>query len=241
MYLAWQHLTMPIKCVAIDDEPPALSLLKEYIAVFPELQLLQTFDDAISAAGFLRSIPVDLLFLDINMPDISGTDLVRSLEKKPLIIFTTAYKKFAWEGFELEAFDYLLKPIDHKRFSRSVQKAIDYFNYKNNRLNEPEESIFVHSEYKLVKISLQDVEYIESLEDYIKIHLLSAKPILTLMPLKKILEKLPPDKFKRIHRSYIVAVDKVMAIANRKVKLVSNRELPVSDTYTAFIQDWKKQ
>ncbi|HEY4147862.1 MAG TPA: LytTR family DNA-binding domain-containing protein [Chitinophagaceae bacterium] len=231
---------MPIKCVAIDDEPPALALLKEYIAVFPELQLLQTFDDAISAAGFLRSIPVDLLFIDINMPDISGTDLVRSLEKKPLVIFTTAYKKFAWEGFELEAFDYLLKPIDRKRFTRSVQKAIDYFNYKNNRPNEQDDSIFVHSEYKLVKVSLQDVEYIESLEDYIRIHLLSAKPILTLMPLKKMLEKLPGDKFRRIHRSYIVAVDKVVAIANRKVKLVTNRELPVSDTYTAFIQDWKK-
>jgi DNA-binding LytR/AlgR family response regulator len=231
---------MPIKCVAIDDEPPALALLKEYIAVFPELQLLQTFDDAISAAGFLRSIPVDLLFIDINMPDISGTDLVRSLEKKPLVIFTTAYKKFAWEGFELEAFDYLLKPIDRKRFTRSVRKAIDYFNYKNNRPNEQDDSIFVHSEYKLVKVSLQDVEYIESLEDYIRIHLLSAKPILTLMPLKKMLEKLPGDKFRRIHRSYIVAVDKVVAIANRKVKLVTNRELPVSDTYTAFIQDWKK-
>ena len=232
---------MPIKCAAIDDEPPALLLLKEYIAAFPQLQLLQTFDDAISAAGFLRSVPVDILFIDINMPDISGIDLVRSLEKKPLIIFTTAYKKFAWEGFELEAFDYLLKPIGQKRFSRAVQKAIDYFNFKNNRPNEPEESIFVHSEYKLVKIPLQDVEFIESLEDYIKINLLTAKPVLSLMPLKKILEKLPADRFRRIHRSYIIATDKVAAIANRKVKLLSGKELPVSDSYAGFINDWKKQ
>ena len=127
-----------------------------------------------------------------------------------------------------------------KRFSRSVQKAIDYFHFKNNRLNEQEESIFVHAEYKLVKIALQDVEYIESLEDYIRINLLSAKPVLTLMPLKKILEKLPPDKFRRIHRSYIVGADKVVSIANRKVTLVSGRELPVSDSYSGFIQDWKK-
>jgi len=231
---------MPIKCAAIDDEPPALALLKEYISAFPELQLVQTFDDAISASGFLRRVPVDLLFIDINMPDISGIDLVKSLDKKPLIIFTNAYKKFAWEGFELEAFDYLLKPIERKRFSRSVQKAIDYFHFKNNRLNEQEESIFVHAEYKLVKIALQDVEYIESLEDYIRINLLSAKPVLTLMPLKKILEKLPPDKFRRIHRSYIVGADKVVSIANRKVTLVSGRELPVSDTYAGFIQDWKR-
>jgi DNA-binding LytR/AlgR family response regulator len=240
MYLSCSNQAMPIKCAAIDDEPPALALLKEYIAGFPELQLVQTFDDAISAAGFLRAIPVDLLFLDINMPDISGIDLVRSLERKPLIIFTTAYKKFAYEGFELEAFDYLLKPIDQKRFARAVQKAIDFFHYRNNRRHEPEESIFVHSEYKLVKIPLQDVEFIESLEDYIKINLRSAKPVLTLMPLKKILEKLPTDKFRRIHRSYIVATDQVAAIANRKVKLASGRELPVSDSYAGFINEWKK-
>lgn len=230
-----------IKCVAIDDEPPALELLKDYIARFPGLQLLQTFDDAISGAAFLSHTSTDLLFVDINMPDISGLDLVRSLKEKPLIIFTTAYKKFAFEGFELDALDYLLKPIDFTRFSKAVQKAIEYLHYKKLAVTDASEHLFVHSEYRLVKIALSDIEYIESLEDYIRIHLPGQKPILTLMPLKKVLEKLPEAKFKRIHRSYIVAVDKVQSVLNRKVKLASSRELPVSDSYLDFIKQWKGQ
>jgi two-component system, LytTR family, response regulator len=116
---------MPLRCVAIDDEPLALDLIKAYTARFPELQLVQTFDDAISGAEFLRKYPVDLLFVDINMPDISGLDLVRSLQPRPLVIFTTAYKNFAFEGFELEALDYLLKPIDLERFGRPFRKPLN--------------------------------------------------------------------------------------------------------------------
>ncbi len=232
---------MPLKCVAIDDEPLALELIKNYVAKFPELELLQTFDDAISGAEFIRSIPVDVLFIDINMPDITGLDLVRSLEKKPVIIFTTAHKKFAVDGFDLDAVDYLLKPISFERFSKAVTKAVEYARYKSKGENEASEYLFVYSEYRLIKIPLPDIEYIESLEDYIKIHLLNAKTILTLMPLKKVLEKLPADKFKRIHRSYIVAVDKVNSVLNRKVRLASSTELPVSDSYSHFISEWKKK
>jgi len=231
---------MPIKCIAIDDEPPALTLLREHLVKFPGLQLVQTFDDAIAGAEFLRNNSIDLLFIDINMPDITGLDLVRSLQEKPMIIFTTAHKQFAVEGFDLDAIDYLLKPISFERFSRAVTKAIEYYEYKKKTKSQAE-NLFVYSEYRMVKIELKDVEYIESLEDYIKIHLSNAKPVLTLMPLKKVLEKLPSDKFKRIHRSYIVAVDKVKSILNRKVKLVSSTELPVSDSYTSFIKDSKKQ
>jgi two-component system, LytTR family, response regulator len=231
---------MPIKCIAIDDEPPALALIKEHLAKFPGLQLLQTFDDAIAGEEFLRNNPVDLLFIDINMPDITGLELVRSLQEKPMIIFTTAHKKFAVEGFDLDAIDYLLKPISFERFSKAVNKAIEYFEHKNKK-NQVIENLFVYSEYRMVKIELKEVEYIESLEDYIKIHLLNARPVLTLMPLKKVLEKLPPEKFRRIHRSYIVAVDKVKSILNRKVRLVSSVELPISDSYTSFINDWKQQ
>ena len=231
---------MPLKCVAIDDEPLALELIKTYVARFAELEMLQVFDDAVSGAEFIRKIPVDILFVDINMPDITGLDLVRSLEEKPIIIFTTAHRKFALEGFELDAIDYLLKPISFERFSKAVKKAIEYSRYKNQQISEPTESLFVYSEYRLIKIPFADIEYIESVEDYIKIHLSNTKPILTLMPLKKVLEKLPADKFRRIHRSYIVAIEKVNSILNRKVQLSSSTELPISDSYSSFIKEWKK-
>ena len=232
---------MPLRCVAIDDEPLALELIKNYTAKFLELELLHTFDDAISGAEFIRSTPVDILFVDINMPDITGLDLVRSLEERPIIIFTTAHKKFAIDGFELDAIDYLLKPISFERFSKAVSKAIEYAGYKNKAENQATENLFVYSEYRLIKIPLNEIEYIESLEDYIKIHLIDTKAILTLMPLKKVLDKFPAEKFKRIHRSYIIAVDKVNSVLNRKVKLASSTEIPVSDSYIHFIKEWKKK
>jgi two-component system LytT family response regulator len=231
---------VPLKCIAIDDEPLALKLIREYVSRFPVLQMVRTFDDAINGAEFLKQTPVDLLFIDINMPDITGIDLVRSLEKKPIVIFTTAYKNFAFEGFELEALDYLLKPIDFKRFTKAVEKAIDYYKYKNAPADEQhEESIYVYSEYKMVNIILKDIEYIESMEDYIKIHLHNTKTVLTLMPLKKMQEKLPAAQFQRIHRSYIIPVNKIISIKNRKVQL-TGIELPVSESYAPFIRDWMK-
>jgi two-component system, LytTR family, response regulator len=232
--------SIPVKCIAIDDEPLALEIIKEYVAKTKALQLIQTFDDAISGGEFLRNNSVDLLFLDINMPDITGLDLVRSLQDKPMIIFTTAHRKFAVEGFELDAIDYLLKPINFERFSKAVNKTIEFNNYRKQAKKEPAENLFVYSEYRMVKISLDEIEYIESLEDYIKIHLVNAKPVMTLMTLKGVLEKLPGNKFKRIHRSYIVAIDRVNSILNRKVKLLSV-ELPVSDSYSGFINEWKSK
>jgi DNA-binding LytR/AlgR family response regulator len=233
-------MIMLLKCIAIDDEPLALRLISEYVSRFPALQLVKTFDDAISGAEFLKSKPVDLLFIDINMPDITGIDLVRSLAVKPMVIFTTAYKNFAYEGFELEALDYILKPIDFKRFEKAVEKAIDYHQYKNRTPGvQPDECLYVYSEYRMVKIELSAIEYIESMEDYIKIHLINAKTILTLMSLKKVIEKLPADKFQRIHRSYIVPVNKIRSIQNRRVKL-TDVELPVSESYFDFIRNWMK-
>jgi two-component system LytT family response regulator len=231
---------MQLKCVAIDDEPLALELLQEYISRFPLLNLVHAFDDAISAVELLRHTKVDLLFIDINMPDITGIDLVRSLQEKPLIIFTTAHKQFAIEGFELDAVDYLLKPINIDRFTRAVHKAIDYYKYRNTPAQDDNDCLFVHAEYRLVKIQLNDIDYIESLEDYIKIHITGSKPVLTLLSMKKVLEKLPADKFQRIHRSYIVSVARVQSIQNRKVQLTSGVELPISDSYVHFINSWKK-
>ncbi|SEO05728.1 LytTR family DNA-binding domain-containing protein [Mucilaginibacter sp. OK283] len=231
---------MLLKCIAIDDEPLALKLIAGYVARFPFLQLLNTFEDAITGAEFLKNTPIDLLFIDINMPDITGIDLVRALKVKPMVIFTTAYKNFAFEGFELEAIDYILKPIDFKRFEKAVEKAVDYHQYKTRPAAEQaDESLYVYSEYRMVKVDLNTIEYIESMEDYIKIHVTNAKTVLTLMPLKKVLEKLPADKFQRIHRSYIVPVNKIRSIQNRKVKL-TDIELPVSESYLDFVRNWMK-
>jgi len=232
---------MPLKCIAIDDEPLALELIKQYISRVPELQLLQTFDDAISGGEFLRQNHVDLLFIDINMPDITGIELVRSLKDKPATIFTTAYKKFAFEGFELEAVDYLLKPIAFDRFAKAVKRVIDFHAIKFPAKAATNEHFFVRSEYRMVKIELDQIEYIEGLEDYIKIHLSTEKPILTLMTLKAVLEKLPEETFRRIHRSYIIPVKKVSSILNRKITLTNGTELPVSDSYTSFISEWTKK
>ena len=231
---------MKIRCVAIDDEPLALALMQEYIARTPKLELVKTFDDAIEGKLFLQQNSSDLLFADINMPDISGIDLVRSLQERPMIIFTTAYKNYALEGFELDAVDYLLKPISYERFTRAVTKATEYFEYKQRAEKTGPDSLFVYSEYRLVKIPLADIEYIESLEDYIRIHLTTGKPVMTLMTMKKVLEKLPEVEFRRIHRGYIVAVSKVKSILNKKARLQSGAELPISDSYLDFITEWRK-
>jgi DNA-binding LytR/AlgR family response regulator len=234
-------MNKPLKCIAVDDEPLALALIKNYIDATECLLLANVFEDAIAASEYLNRVEIDLLFLDINMPDITGIELFASLTIKPMVIFTTAYKNFAFEGFELNAIDYLLKPIEYTRFKKAVNKALQFYNYRHQKITEPAgESIFVYAEYKLVKIDLKDILYIESLEDYVKIHIQNDKMILTLMPLKKMLEKLPEDKFKRIHRSFVVPVHKVISILNRKAELINGKIIPISDTYSSFIDDWKK-
>ena len=231
---------MQITCVAIDDEPLALHLLRGYAAKIPSLKLVHSFDDAIAGAEYLRQHKTDLLFLDINMPDISGIDLVKSLETVPALIFTTAYRKFAVDGFELNALDYLLKPYSFERFKKAVDKAVEHLSHRNQQDKPGDDFIFVRSEYQLVKIGLQDIEYIESFEDYVKIYLSSAKPVMTLMTLKNILEKLPAEKFQRVHRSFVVALSHIRSISNRKIRLAS-AEIPVSDSYADLINKWKKQ
>lgn len=222
----------------MDDELPALELIRNYVSQVPELQLLHSFNDAVSAGEFLRKNRIDILFVDINMPDINGIDLVSSLQEKPMIIFTTAYKKFAYEGFELEAVDYLLKPISPDRFKKSIHKAIELLQLKTLPKDKPEESVFVRSEYKMVKIELADIDYVEGLEDYIKIHIAGSRPVLTLMTMKAFIEKLPADRFLRIHRSYIVSLNKIGSVGNKKVILKSGIVLPVSDTYIAELNKY---
>lgn len=236
-----KFITMQLTCIAIDDEPLALDIIRNYVNRTSQLKLLQVFENAVSGGEYIRQNNVDLVFLDIHMPDISGLDLVRSLETKPIIIFTTAYKKFAYDGYELDAIDYLLKPISIERFQKAVNKAVEYYQYLYAPKERAEEAVFIYSEYRLVKVLLQDIEYIESLEDYIKIVQSNGDSIMTLMPLKKMMEKLPSTSFHRIHRSYIVAANKVNSILKKKVTLQSGKEIPISDSYLHFIDTWKKR
>jgi two-component system LytT family response regulator len=227
---------MPLTCIAIDDEPLALQLITSYVSRMPDLQLLEVFEDAISGAAYLEQQPVDLLFLNIQMPDISDINLARGLKQKPMIIFTTTHKQFAVNGFEVEALDYLLKPIKYIKFSKAVEKAMTLKNYKSSaRLAQEDACFYVHSAYRMVKIMLKDIEYIESREDHIKIHLHQQKPVLSLLSLKETMLLLPPEQFIRIHRSYIIPVSRVKSIQNKKIQL-SIVVLPIGESYAAKVK-----
>lgn len=225
-----------IRCVAIDDEPLALRLIREYISRFDDIALLRSFDDGIQALDYLEKEDVDLLIVDINMPDINGLQLVERLgSRKPLIVFTTAYRDYAVEGFQLDAVDYILKPVTFERLEIAIQKV-------RLRIPEPDEAgyLMVHSEYKLIKVPLREIEYIESLSDYVKIYLAGLPhPILSLNSLKVLESTLPGNKFSRIHRSLIVNHTHIHSIRGKKVIMKSGLELPVSQSYIHFLLKWK--
>ena len=226
-----------IICLAVDDEPPALEILKKYIHAVQHLELAGTCADAIEALTFLQNHPVDLLFLDIQMPQLLGTDLIRTLKKPPKVIFTTAFRKFAVEGFELDAVDYLLKPISFERFLKAVNKVMDTslqptensFNSHTKNNNLTDAFISLRADRKNLKISLNDILYIESLKDYIKVITVN-KTIITKQSISSIEEMLPKENFIRIHRSYIVSLNKIESYTNELIG-IAKQELPISRMY----------
>jgi DNA-binding LytR/AlgR family response regulator len=218
-----------ISCIVIDDEPLAIELLKKYIAKIYFLELKGAFTDPYEAKKLLESTPVDILFLDIQMPDMNGIEFSKIITKEIAVIFTSAFSEYAVEGFNVDAIDYLLKPIEYDRFLKSVYKAKEYIDYINNQEIQ-EGYIFVKSDYQMVKINLKDILYIEGLDDYIKIHL-PQKPVLTLMTLKTISQKLPTREFMRVHRSYIVPVSKIENVSKSKIK-IAGREIPIGVSYS---------
>ena len=226
-----------IICLAVDDEPPALEILKKYIHAVQHLELAGTCADAIEALTFLQNHPVDLLFLDIQMPQLLGTDLIRTLKKPPKVIFTTAFRKFAVEGFELDAVDYLLKPISFERFLKAVNKVMDTslqviengFTGNNKQNNLTGAFISLRADRKNLKISLNDILYIESLKDYIKVITVN-KTIITKQSISSIEEMLPKENFIRIHRSYIVSLNKIESYTNELIG-IAKQELPISRMY----------
>lgn len=224
-----------MKCVAIDDEPLALQLVQGYARKTGELEVVATFTDAVKAKEYLQqNEDIDLLFLDIQMPDINGLELFTSLENKPPVIFTTAFGQYAAEGFNLDAVDYLVKPFDYERFLKAVTKARELVEYRQNReINEG--YLFVKHNYQWNKIYFKDIELIEALDDYIKLYL-SPKPILVHMSMKAVSEKLPPSKFVRVHRSYIVPVEKVDGWNKNSIR-IGEKTIPVSYTYQKQVQE----
>jgi DNA-binding LytR/AlgR family response regulator len=221
----------------VDDEPPALDVLKEYIASVSSLELAGTCNDAVEALNVLREQDIDLLFLDIQMPHLLGTDLIRTLKIPPKVIFTTAYRKFAIEGFELDAVDYLLKPISFERFLKAVNKVMET-SVKligNNDTNSDQQNnsndafINLRADRKNLKIPLNDILYIESLKDYIKV-VTKTKNIVTKQSISSLEEALPKNNFVRIHRSFIVAINKIESFTNDAIE-INRQELPISRMY----------
>ncbi|MBN2661009.1 MAG: response regulator transcription factor [Tannerellaceae bacterium] len=227
---------MKISCIVVDDEPLALEVLSSFIARIPYLVLEGQYTDPFFAMEHLRKKKVDLLFVDIQMPDISGIELVKTLNNPPKIVFTTAYSSYAIEGFNLNAMDYLLKPIAFDRFLVAVNKVRDYMELSEaaQEVHQPEEKdvpeyMFVKSNYKDIKINFNEVLYIEGSEDYIKIHT-TTKKVMTLLSMKGVMEKLPENQFIRIHRSFIVAIDKIESKSNERIT-IGKQSLPIGASY----------
>jgi two-component system, LytTR family, response regulator len=226
-----------IICLLVDDEPPALEILKSYIASVSSLELAGTCNDAVEALNVLSEQNIDLLFLDIQMPHLLGTDLIRTLKNPPKVIFTTAYRKFAIEGFELDAVDYLLKPISFERFLKAVNKVMETSlklidNNDNNpgqQNNSYDAFINLRADRKNVKIMLNDILYIESLKDYIKV-VTKTRNIVTKQSISSLEEALPKNNFVRIHRSFIVAINKIESFTSDTIEMAKN-ELPISRMY----------
>jgi DNA-binding LytR/AlgR family response regulator len=218
-----------IKAIAIDDEPLPLEILEAYCKAVDFIQLEKVFTQTHEAKSYLQKFPVDLLFLDIHMPSVSGIEFYKGLEQNTMVIFTTAHSQYALEGFNLSAVDYLLKPYSLERFITAVNKANDYYHFIHNRVSQRTDYIFVRSEYSLLKISIDDIQYIEGLADYLKIHVMGKKPIITRMTMKSILEKLPVN-FVRVHRSFIIPISKMESVRN-KIITIAGVQIPIGASY----------
>ena len=236
-----------IKVLAIDDEPLALQQLVSYIQKVSFLQLVGQCQSALEAKDILNREPVDAVFCDINMPDLNGMDFVKSLAAPPLIVFTTAYSEYAVEGFKVNAVDYLLKPFGLDDFRRAANRlkerletspvAVPVAEMPQSNAEE-DDTIFIKTDYKVVKIAISDIRYIEGMSEYLKIHLEGQpKPIVTLLSMKKMEEYLPPS-FMRIHRSYIINLKKIQEVNKNRVIMDADTYLPIGDNYKEAFNDY---
>jgi DNA-binding LytR/AlgR family response regulator len=221
-----------IKAIAIDDEPMALEVIEHFCRNIDFISLEKTFSDAKEGLKYLNKFPVDLLFLDIGMPQMNGIELYKQLRQDTLVIFITAKADYAVEGFNLMAVDYLLKPFSHERFLQAVKRAHDFFHFNSQQDRSEDDSrfLFIRADFSLVKVAIADIIYIEALDDYLKIYIQDQKTLVARMTMKGILEKLPANRFIRVHRSFIVAADRIQALRAKTV-LVDRTEIPLGGSY----------
>lgn len=224
-----------IKAIALDDEPLPLQLLKYFSAQVDFIDLVACFTSPTEAEKFVHKNEINLIFLDIQMPDISGLDFYKLLPNHVMVIFTSAYSEYAIEGFNIKAIDYLLKPFEFDRFLIATKRAEEYWNYQNNKSIQ-EKAIFLKADYSVVKVVLNEILYIEGLNNYLKIHLQDKKPLMVRMTMKEISLKLPIKEFMRVHRSYIIPLAKVQYVRNRVIFL-DYCEIPVGINYVKQIQE----
>jgi len=228
--------SMKIKCIIIDDEPLAIKVLVNYLNDFKDMELIATFNTAIAALPILEKNEIQVIFLDINMPKMSGLEFLRSLSKKPHIVITTAYREFAVESFDLDVLDYLVKPIPFGRFLKTINKITKQINLRKGKIGEAslknEPHIFLKVDKKLIKIKLNDILYIESLKDYIKV-ITSLESYLVHKSMTSIVEELPSDIFIRIHRSFTISINRIKSIEGNTVE-IENRRIPIGRNYLQF-------
>jgi len=234
---------MKLKCIAIDDEPLALKQVVSYIDKTPFLELVFQSNSALKVLEVIGNNEIDLVFLDIQMPDLTGIEFARLMNKDIKIIFTTAYQQFALEGFKVEAVDYLLKPFNYEEFLNAAGKALKYFELvfqAENNVKTSENYLFVKADYKIRKINFDDIQFIEGLKDYVRIYIENEKPIMSLINMKLLDQKLPSDKFMRVHRSYIVNLEKINVIERNRI-IFGDKYIPVSDGYKDEFQNFINQ
>lgn len=227
-----------MNCVLVDDEKPALELLEDNVRQIPYLNIIATCRNPLQVLEILKTQSVDLLFLDIQMPGINGLELIRSLKKPPMVILVTAYHEHALDGFNLDVVDYLLKPVPFPRFLKAVQKAEELYKLRqalDNTSIREHDHVFVNSNYALVKVMLQDITYIEGLKDYVRINLREGNPVITRMGLRAIEERFNTNRFMRIHKSYIIALDKIESVQKTQL-VISATEIPIGDSYRPALQ-----
>lgn len=233
---------MKIKCIAIDDEPLAVKKMAGYIQKIPFLELVAECRSAGEAMSIMSKNDIQLLFIDINMPDINGMEFAKSLTNKPYIVFTTAYSEYAVEGFQVMAVDYLLKPITFSNFLKAANRVKNLIELTDSNIKEviraTADHLFVKSEYKLVRIELSDIKYIESQHEYIKIHLINSKPVMTKLSMKSIEEQLPSDRFMRVHRSYIVNLSRIQVVERNRIVFDGKVYIPVGEQYKDMFQKY---
>ena len=220
-----------IHAIAIDDEPLALKIIQSLCDKSEGINLQKTFTQPNEALKHLRKFPADLIFCDIQMPAMTGINLVKSLGQNTMVIFTTAFSEYAAVSYELNAIDYLLKPINQKRFKQAIDKAQEYFDYVNKKEQSANTNIFVRADFSLVKIPLTDILYIEGLADYLRIYIKDRKTIVARMPMKDMMEKLPSADFIRVHRSFILPFSKIEAVRGTTI-FIGDKEFPIGRTYT---------